>query len=110
MTGRAEIVNSVHTGGQGGIYGGNPVACAAALAAAAARCWPSNSTSRARWSRTPQPRSPSPAPVHRAGLVTLACGTCGNVIRLLPPLVIGDELLDEGLTIIMADAFAGSCP
>lgn len=47
---------------------------------------------------------------HRAGLVTLACGTCGNVIRLLPPLVIGDELLDEGLTIIMADAFAGSCP
>ena len=30
----------------------------------------------------------------------LACGTYGNVIRLLPPLVISDALLDEGLTII----------
>jgi 4-aminobutyrate aminotransferase/(S)-3-amino-2-methylpropionate transaminase len=34
------------------------------------------------------------------GVVILTCGTHGNVIRLLPPLVIGDELLDEGLTIL----------
>ena len=28
------------------------------------------------------------------------CGTFGNVIRLLPPLVIGDELLDDALTVL----------
>nr|WP_309225427.1 4-aminobutyrate--2-oxoglutarate transaminase [Quadrisphaera sp. INWT6] len=33
VTGRAELVDAVHTGGLGGTYGGNPVACAAALAA-----------------------------------------------------------------------------
>jgi len=32
VTGRAEIMDSVHTGGLGGTYGGNPLACAAALA------------------------------------------------------------------------------
>ncbi len=31
VTGRAEIMDSVHAGGLGGTYGGNPVACAAAL-------------------------------------------------------------------------------
>ncbi|MBO0842429.1 MAG: aminotransferase class III-fold pyridoxal phosphate-dependent enzyme, partial [Nocardioides sp.] len=33
VTGRAEIMDSVHGGGLGGTYGGNPVACAAALGA-----------------------------------------------------------------------------
>jgi 4-aminobutyrate aminotransferase/(S)-3-amino-2-methylpropionate transaminase len=33
VTGRAEIMESVHAGGLGGTYGGNPVACAAALGA-----------------------------------------------------------------------------
>ncbi|HWB35349.1 MAG TPA: 4-aminobutyrate--2-oxoglutarate transaminase [Rugosimonospora sp.] len=33
VTGRAEIMDAVHVGGLGGTYGGNPVACAAALAA-----------------------------------------------------------------------------
>ena len=33
VTGRAEIMDAVHAGGLGGTYGGNPVACAAALAA-----------------------------------------------------------------------------
>jgi len=33
VTGRTEIMNTVHPGGLGGTYGGNPVACAAALAA-----------------------------------------------------------------------------
>lgn len=32
VTGRAEIMDSVHTGGIGGTFGGNPVACAAAVA------------------------------------------------------------------------------
>ncbi len=31
VTGRAELMDSVHVGGLGGTYGGNPVACAAAL-------------------------------------------------------------------------------
>jgi 4-aminobutyrate aminotransferase/(S)-3-amino-2-methylpropionate transaminase len=33
ITGRAELMDAVHAGGLGGTYGGNPVACAAALAA-----------------------------------------------------------------------------
>jgi 4-aminobutyrate aminotransferase/(S)-3-amino-2-methylpropionate transaminase len=33
VTGRAEIMDSVHVSGLGGTYGGNPVACAAALGA-----------------------------------------------------------------------------
>lgn len=32
VTGRAEVMDSVHASGIGGTYGGNPVACAAALA------------------------------------------------------------------------------
>jgi len=33
VTGRADIMDAAHVGGLGGTYGGNPVACAAALAA-----------------------------------------------------------------------------
>ena len=33
VTGRAELMDAVHPGGLGGTYGGNPVACAAALGA-----------------------------------------------------------------------------
>jgi 4-aminobutyrate aminotransferase/(S)-3-amino-2-methylpropionate transaminase len=33
VTGRAEMMDAAHTGGLGGTYGGNPIACAAALAA-----------------------------------------------------------------------------
>ena len=32
VTGRAEIMDAPHVGGLGGTYGGNPIACAAALA------------------------------------------------------------------------------
>jgi 4-aminobutyrate aminotransferase/(S)-3-amino-2-methylpropionate transaminase len=35
--------------------------------------------------------------------VVLSCGSYGNVIRLLPPLVIDDALLDDGLD-VLADA------
>ena len=55
-----------------------------------------------------RPRPP-PAQVakacHAAGLVVLTCGTFGNVLRFLPPLVIGEDLLEEGLS-ILEDAFA----
>ena len=33
VTGRAELMDAVHPGGLGGTYGGNPIACAAALGA-----------------------------------------------------------------------------
>jgi len=46
------------------------------------------------------------AACHQAGLLVLTCGTFGNVLRFLPPMVIGEPLLDEGLS-ILAEAFAG---
>jgi 4-aminobutyrate aminotransferase/(S)-3-amino-2-methylpropionate transaminase len=39
---------------------------------------------------------------HEEGVLTLVCGTYGNVIRLLPPLVIPMELLDEALDVLEA--------
>jgi 4-aminobutyrate aminotransferase/(S)-3-amino-2-methylpropionate transaminase len=44
---------------------------------------------------------------HARGLVTLTCGTLGNVFRFLPPLSISDELLHEGLD-VLSEAFAAS--
>jgi len=40
------------------------------------------------------------AACHRAGVITLSCGSYGNVLRLLPPLVIEPELLDDGLGVL----------
>lgn len=40
------------------------------------------------------------AACHAAGVLTLTCGTFGNVIRLLPPLVIDPVLLERGLEIL----------
>ena len=37
---------------------------------------------------------------NQQGVVALACGTYGNVIRLLPPLVITDEQLADGLAVL----------
>src|SRR6478752_10020375 len=143
VTGRAEIMDAVHTGGLGGTYGGNPVACAAALGAIAtmaaedlagrarrigdimfprlyglAEKYPVIADVRGRGAMLaieltkPGTLDPDPATTtavakacHQAGLVTLTCGTFGNVIRFLPPLVIGEDLLDEGLS-ILEDAFA----
>ena len=34
------------------------------------------------------------------GVLLLTCGVRGNVIRFLPPLTIGDELLDEALAVV----------
>ena len=144
VTGRAEMMDSVHPGGIGGTYGGNPVACAAALGAietmgkedlpAAARrigdimlprlrelaeTYPVIGDVRGRGAMLAvelvQPGTLVPDAVaaaqvakscHAAGLVVLTCGTYGNVLRFLPPLVIGEQLLTEGLS-ILADAFAG---
>ena len=148
VTGRAEIMDAVHAGGLGGTYGGNPIACAAALAtietmreldlAAAARRIESIALPRleALAAKHPvigdvrgrgamlavelvKPGETGPfGPVpdaaatsavakaaHEAGLLLLTCGTYGNVIRLLPPLVIGDDDLDRGLS-LLEQAFA----
>jgi 4-aminobutyrate aminotransferase/(S)-3-amino-2-methylpropionate transaminase len=37
---------------------------------------------------------------NQQGVIALACGTYGNVIRLLPPLAITDEQLADGLSVI----------
>jgi 4-aminobutyrate aminotransferase/(S)-3-amino-2-methylpropionate transaminase len=142
VTGRAEIMDAAHVGGLGGTYGGNPVACAAALGAietmrsadlcGAARGIADVMLPRLRdlATRHPaigevrgrgamlalelvEPATPSLTPdpalaaavaarCHAAGLVVLTCGTYGNVLRLLPPLVIGHDLLNEGLDILAA--------
>ena len=40
------------------------------------------------------------AACHAQGVVVLTCGTYGNVVRLLPPLSLSNELLDEGLAVL----------
>ena len=40
------------------------------------------------------------AAAHQAGLIVLTCGSWGNVLRLLPPLAIGDHLLAEALDVL----------
>ncbi|WP_295702972.1 4-aminobutyrate--2-oxoglutarate transaminase [Lapillicoccus sp.] len=139
LTGRAELMDAVHAGGLGGTYGGNPVACAAGLAAIetmkeldlAGRAREIEAIFRPRLEALAAkydqvgdirgrgamlaielvagaddttPNAALTAAVNRAchqeGLVTLTCGTFGNVIRFLPPLVAGDGLLSEGLDIL----------
>jgi 4-aminobutyrate aminotransferase/(S)-3-amino-2-methylpropionate transaminase len=143
VTGRAKLMDSVHGGGLGGTYAGNPVACAAALGsiatiesqnlvAAAGRIGeqilavlhdlaekhPQIGDVRGRGAMIAieivKPGGIEPdaaetarisAACHRAGVITLTCGTFGNVLRLLPPLVIDDALLADGLS-VLAEAIA----
>jgi 4-aminobutyrate aminotransferase/(S)-3-amino-2-methylpropionate transaminase len=140
VTGRAEIMDSVHVGGLGGTYGGNPVACAAALGSIAtmeeldlaARARELGAIMHERLTAladkfdviadvrgrgammalefaTPGTLDPLPdlpkavaARCAQEGVVILTAGTYGNVIRLLPPLVISDELLIDGLDVMAA--------
>jgi 4-aminobutyrate aminotransferase/(S)-3-amino-2-methylpropionate transaminase len=142
VTGRAEMMDAVHVGGLGGTYGGNPVACAAALGAieamrkhdlaararelgalmherlvGIAAAHPAVGDVRGRGAmmaveivgadgRTPDPvRTGSiSARCHAQGVLTLTAGTYGNVLRLLPPLVMPEHLLAEGLD-VLAEAF-----
>ena len=46
---------------------------------------------------------------HAQGVVVLTAGTFGNVLRFLPPLVIGRDLLEEALDVLDA-AFAEHAP
>ncbi|PRI16820.1 4-aminobutyrate--2-oxoglutarate transaminase [Mycobacterium shigaense] len=138
VTGRAEIMDAPHGSGLGGTFGGNPVACAAALATIATiesdglvergreieriiteRLLRLQATDdrigdvRGRGAMIaielvksgtadpdPELTGKLATAAHAAGVVVLTCGMFGNVIRLLPPLTISDDLLTEGLDIL----------
>jgi 4-aminobutyrate aminotransferase/(S)-3-amino-2-methylpropionate transaminase len=139
ITGRKELMDTIHVGGLGGTFGGNPVACAAALAAIdqieredlAERAGRIGETITARFLEfkerfelvgdvrglgamvamelvtdrdTKAPAKEAAARIiedsYKQGAVVLKAGTYDNVIRLLPPLTIDEELLDEGLGIL----------
>jgi 4-aminobutyrate aminotransferase/(S)-3-amino-2-methylpropionate transaminase len=50
--------------------------------------------------RTPERASRVTAAARERGLVLLSCGMYGNVIRILVPLSIDDELLERGLGLL----------
>ena len=139
VTGRAEILDSSHVGGVGGTYGGNPLACVAAIEAIAMIRDPAfmahtdrigavmrevmagwmerhpivgdvrglGAMMLAEFVRDRQTREPAPeetlAIIKRAvqkGVIAMRAGLFSNCIRLLPPLVITEEQLREGLTVL----------
>ncbi|WP_399085115.1 4-aminobutyrate--2-oxoglutarate transaminase [Streptomyces sp. BBFR2] len=138
VTGRAEMMDAAHAGGLGGTYGGNPVACAAALGSietmreldlnakarrigeimkarlgAMAEKFDIIGEVRGRGamiaielvkSGSKEPNAEATAALakacHQEGLLVLTTGTYSNVVRFLPPLVIGEDLLNEGLDIL----------
>jgi 4-aminobutyrate aminotransferase/(S)-3-amino-2-methylpropionate transaminase len=145
ITARADLVDKVHAGGLGGTFGGNPLSCAAALAAIAtikedglveraqrigetmlprlqalASAYPSIGDVRGRGAMiaielvgsdglTPDVdlTKAVAAACHAEGVLVLTAGSYGNVLRFLPPLVISDDLLDDGLS-VLEKAFAAT--
>jgi 4-aminobutyrate aminotransferase/(S)-3-amino-2-methylpropionate transaminase len=139
VTGAAEVMDAPEPGGLGGTFGGNPVACAAAVAVldeVASESFRSGSIELAAKIRTRldelasrleqvgevrgigpmlalelvtnrETKEPAADLAKRTteaarerGLILLSCGTLGNVIRILVPLVIADDDLDRGLEIL----------
>jgi 4-aminobutyrate aminotransferase len=128
VTGRAELLDAPPPGGLGGTFGGNPVACAAALATldvleqVRPRADAIAETVRSRLERmapagsdvrglgpmlaleladqSPDEAEAVVTAARERGLVLLTCGLYGNVIRLHVPLVISDEDLEAGLEIL----------
>ena len=140
VTGPTEVMDAPHVGGLGGTYGGNPVACAAALAVLT-ELSEGDLLERARWQgehirsridplaeelgivgdvrglgpmigielvsdkETKEPAKLAAAAViktcYEAGVLVLKAGTYDNVVRLMAPLVIGEEDLDEGLDVLV---------
>ena len=143
ITGRAEMMDSVHASGLGGTFGGNPISCAAAIGAIAtieeenlveraqllgkimtealtamAKKYPVIGEVRGRGAMqaieliTPGSKEPNSDAMGKVikycqqnGVLILSAGTYSNVIRLLPPLVISEDLLREGLK-VLDEAFA----
>ncbi|WP_205877655.1 4-aminobutyrate--2-oxoglutarate transaminase [Mycobacterium camsae] len=138
ITGRAELMDAPHAGGLGGTFGGNPVACAAALATIKTIESEGLIERAQRIERLvtepllrlqtrddrigdvrgrgamiavelvksgtsdpdPELTSRLATAAHAAGVIVLTCGMFGNIIRLLPPLAITDELLIEGVDVL----------
>lgn len=130
VTGRAEIMDSPIPGSLGGTYGGNPVACAAALAAIdeyethdlLGRAREIEAIVREYFEPLTELESVLDvrgrgammaielinadvtaviaAACKKQGILILTCGLDGNVIRLLPSLTIPEHLLREGLDIL----------
>lgn len=138
VTGRAEIMDAPHPSGVGGTFGGNPVACAAALAtfetieadglveraqqmerlikdrllalqAADERIGDVRGRGAMIAVELVKPDTAEPdaeltsawvVAAHAAGVIVLTAGTFVNVVRLLPPLTISDDLLTEGLDVL----------
>ena len=138
VTGRADVMDSIHASGLGGTFGGSPIACAAALGAIATieeeklvdrakvigkvmsdalnemkKKYPIIGDVRGRGAMQAielvKPGTKDPNPEAQAaiikycqqkGVLILSAGTYGNVIRLIPPLVIPEHLLKEALQIL----------
>ena len=143
VTGRAEVMDEIHPSGLGGTYGGNPIACAAALGAIEtiqsqnliARAnqigkimvdalksmqakYPAIGEVRGRGAMiaielvVPGSKDPNGELLgklvkyaQQKGVLFLTAGTYGNVLRFLPPLVIGDELVKDAMA-VLDEAFA----
>ena len=136
VIGRAGVMDAADPGGLGGTYGGNPVACAAALAvldvieeeAILARATALGDRLKAHIEELMQRSDMPPISVVRGlgamvafelvsedgapdaalarnvtrladelGLVLLSCGVFSNVIRILVPITVEDDVLEEGL-------------
>ena len=138
VTGRADVMDSIHAGGLGGTFGGSPIACAAALGAistieeeklcdralhlgkimrdsllAMQKKYAIIGDVRGRGAMQaielvlPGGIEPNPTALASIvkycqvnGVLILSAGTYGNVIRLLPPLVMPENLLVEALEIL----------
>ena len=139
ISGTAAIMDSVHPGGLGGTYGGNPLACAASLAVLdvmegegflplaqalgrKARAVLEEMATRHecigqvrglgpmlalelvedRQSKRPAAELAKKvtALCHAEGLIILDCGTLGNNLRTLMPLVITEQQLESGFGIL----------
>jgi 4-aminobutyrate aminotransferase/(S)-3-amino-2-methylpropionate transaminase len=146
VTGRRELMEAVHVGGLGGTFGGNPLACAAALEvidtieregllgraeAVGDRLRSGLEDLQERFDvigdvrgvgamvavelvddrATKHPAKEAAGRLieecYRQGLITLKAGTYDNVVRMLPPLSIPDDLVEEGLG-ILEKGFAAS--
>src|SRR5438874_2595153 len=147
VTAPAEWMDEIHVGGLGGTFGGNPVACAAALAGLDVIERDGLVERAARIGELALPRlremaerheligdvrgrgamvaielvadrgtkEPAPAAAsrvieecYRAGVIVLKAGTFDNVVRLLPPLSIDEQLLEEGRGVLDAAVVAAT--
>lgn len=139
ITGKAEIIDAVHLGGVGGTYGGNPLACVAAIEALkilssaqflsrvnlvgdlmASRLteWRSRykyigdvrglgAMRLIEFVKNKETKEPDVEIAMEIikdavsnGIILIRAGLFSNCIRLLPPVVMTDEQLNEGLDVL----------